>query len=55
MNLNSKKKAIIIGGSQGLGKSISDNLKLAKFKVVACSRKEIDTSSITSVEKFLKK
>ena len=39
MNLNSKKKAIIIGGSQGLGKSISDNLKLAKFKVVACSRK----------------
>ncbi len=55
MNLNSKKKAIIIGGSQGLGKSISDNLKLAKFKVIACSRKEIDTSSITSVEKFLKK
>tara|TARA_X000000950_G_scaffold266529_1_gene342103 strand:- start:287 stop:949 length:663 start_codon:yes stop_codon:yes gene_type:complete len=55
MKSNYKKKAIIIGGSKGIGKSISANLKKAKFKVLACSRKEIDTSNLSSVEKFVKK
>ncbi len=54
MKSNIKKKAIIIGGSKGIGRSISENLKKAKFKVTACSRKEIDTSDLISVQKFIK-
>ena len=49
------KKAIIIGGSKGLGKAISTSLKEIKVKTIACSRKEIDTSNIKSVVKFSKK
>ena len=54
MNTNFKK-AIVIGGSKGLGKSISQNLKKIKCKVISCSRKEIDTSNLNSVEQFIKK
>ncbi len=54
MSLNFKK-AIVIGGSKGIGKSIASNLKSAKYKLVACSRKNIDTSDLSSVEKFIKK
>ena len=49
------KKAIIIGGSKGLGKQISQNIKSLGIKTYACSRKEIDTSDLTSVKKFIKK
>ena len=52
MNLNSKKSNNY-WWEKGWEK-VFDNQKLAKFKVVACSRKEIEPS-ITSVEKFLKK
>jgi len=48
------KKAIVIGGSKGLGKEISLSLKKIKIKTIACSRKEIDTSNLLSVEKFAK-
>ena len=48
------KKAIVIGGSKGLGKEISLSLKKIKIKTIACSRKEIDTSNMISVEKFAK-
>ena len=49
------KKAIILGGSKGLGKSIALNLKEIKYKIVSCSRKDIDTSNLNSVENFIKK
>ena len=48
-------KAIIIGGSKGIGKSIADNIKKNCKKVIKCSRKDIDTSNLDSVKKFLKK
>lgn len=53
MNLKFKK-AIVIGGSKGLGKEIVNNLKKLKIKTISCSRKQIDTSDINSVEKFIK-
>ena len=54
MNSNSKK-AIVIGGSKGIGKRISINLKKNNYKTLTCSRKEIDTSDIKSVINFTKK
>ena len=54
MSLNFKK-AIIIGGSKGLGKQISMNIKELGIKTYSCSRKEIDTSDLASVKKFIKK
>tara|TARA_B100001057_G_scaffold499163_2_gene608800 strand:- start:4651 stop:5310 length:660 start_codon:yes stop_codon:yes gene_type:complete len=49
------RKAIVIGGSKGLGKQITLNLKKIKIKTISCSRKEIDTSDSDSVIKFCKK
>ena len=49
------KKAIVIGGSKGLGKEIALSLKKIKIKTIACSRLEIDTSNISSVINFSKK
>jgi 3-oxoacyl-[acyl-carrier protein] reductase len=49
------KKAIIIGGSKGLGQQISNNIKNLGIKTYSCSRKEIDTSDLDSVKKFIKK
>ena len=46
-------KAIILGGSRGIGKAISDSLKLIKIDVFAASQKDIDTSNLDSVKKFL--
>ena len=54
MGLNIKK-AIIIGGSKSLGRNIALKLKKAKYEVVACSRKDVDTSDLSSVEKFIKR
>ena len=48
-------KAIVLGGSRGIGKSISDALKLIKIDVFAASKKDIDTSNLDSVKKFLEK
>ncbi len=48
-------KAIILGGSRGIGKAISDSLKLIKIDVFAASKNEIDTSNLDSVRKFLEK
>ena len=49
------KKAIVIGGSKGLGQQISKNIKSLGIKTYSCSRKEIDTSDLNSVNKFIKK
>ena len=46
-------KAIVLGGSRGIGKAISDSLKSIKIDVFAASKKDIDTSDLNSVKKFL--
>jgi len=48
-------KAIVLGGSRGIGKAISDSLKSIKIDVFAASKKDIDTSDLNSVRKFLDK
>ena len=48
-------KAIVLGGSRGIGKSISDSLKSIQIDVFAASKKDIDTSDLNSVKKFLEK
>lgn len=47
------ENAIILGGSRGIGKAISDGLELIKISVFAASKKDIDTSDLASVNKFL--
>tara|TARA_B100000965_G_scaffold70065_1_gene55265 strand:+ start:3697 stop:4362 length:666 start_codon:yes stop_codon:yes gene_type:complete len=49
------KKALVLGGSKGLGKAIALHLKKSCTKVHAFSSKDIDTSKIYSVKKFLSK
>ena len=48
-------KAIVLGGSRGIGKAISDALKTIEIDVLAASKKHIDTSDLNSVKKFLEK
>ena len=48
-------KAIVLGGSRGIGKAISDSLKMIDIDVLATSQKDIDTSNLNSVKEFLKK
>jgi 3-oxoacyl-[acyl-carrier protein] reductase len=45
--------AIVLGGSRGIGKAISESLKSIKIDVFAASKKDIDTSNLDSVRKFL--
>ena len=49
------KKAIILGGSKGIGKSIAQELKKTCKKVYGLSRKDVDTSNLSSVKLFIKK
>lgn len=49
------KKAIVIAGSRGIGKSIADSLTDLEFDVISTSKNQIDTSDIKSVRDFLKK
>ena len=46
------KKAIVLGASRGIGKSISDSLKKLDLDVLSLSSNDIDTSNIDSVNKF---
>ncbi len=48
-------KAIVIGGSRGIGKAISDGLKSIGYDVVSTSKKELDTSDLHSVKDFIQK
>ena len=48
-------KAIVLGGSRGIGKAISDSLKSIKIDVFAASKRDIDTSNLDSVKKFIDK
>jgi 3-oxoacyl-[acyl-carrier protein] reductase len=45
-------KAIVIGGSRGMGKAISDALNSLGFDVIATSKKELDTSDLNNVKDF---
>ena len=47
-------RAIVVGGSRGIGRAISDSLKTIDVDVFATSQKDIDTSNLNSVKEFLK-
>jgi len=47
--------AIVLGGSRGIGKAISESLKSIEIDVFAASKNDIDTSDLSSVKKFLEK
>ena len=46
--------AIVLGGSRGIGKAISESLKLLEIDVFAASKNDIDTSNLSSVNEFVK-
>ena len=48
------KKAIVLGGSRGIGKAIAESLNSLNVEVIATSKQDIDTSSLESVKKFSK-
>jgi len=48
-------KAIVLGGSRGIGKAISDSLQTIEIDVFAASKNDIDTSNLNSVKKFIEK
>jgi len=48
-------RAIVLGGSRGIGKAISESLKSIEIDVFAASKNDIDTSDLNSVRKFLEK
>jgi len=48
-------RAIVLGGSRGIGKAISTSLKSIKIDVLATSKNDIDTSDLNSVRDFLEK
>ena len=47
-------KAIVIGGSRGIGKAISESLSSIGYDVISTSKKELDTSVLSSVKNFVK-
>ncbi len=46
-------KAIVIGGSRGIGKAISNSLNSLGYEVVGTSKNELDTSNLNSVKDFV--
>lgn len=48
-------RAIVLGGTRGIGKAIADSLSSIGCDVFAASRKDIDTSDLISVKNFIKK
>ena len=47
------KNAIVLAGSRGIGKGIADSLKTLDINVTTTSTKELDTSDLDSVDKFI--
>ena len=50
-----KKKAVVLGGTSGMGQAIVEALSALGFSVVAASKKDIDTSDLESVKRFARK
>jgi len=46
-------RAIVIGGSRGIGKAISVSLSEIGYDVIATSKKDLDTSDLDSVKNFV--
>jgi 3-oxoacyl-[acyl-carrier protein] reductase len=46
-------RAIVIGGSRGIGKAISDSLSEIGCEVIATSKKDLDTSNLDNVKNFV--
>ena len=46
-------KAIILGGSRGIGKAISDSLGSINLDIIATSKNDLDTSNLESVLGFI--
>ena len=46
-------KAIILGGSRGIGKAISDSLGSINLDIVTTSKNDLDTSNLESVLRFI--
>jgi len=46
-------RAIVLGGSRGIGKAISNSLKSISCEVYAASKDDIDTSDLEQVKSFL--
>jgi 3-oxoacyl-[acyl-carrier protein] reductase len=53
--IKKKINSIILGGSRGIGREIYNELNKISSNVIKCSSKNIDTSNLESVEKFIKK
>lgn len=49
----SMNKAIVIGGSRGIGKAIVESLSSIGYDVISTSKKELDTSNLSSVKNFV--
>ena len=47
-------KALIIGGSRGIGKAVASSLGSIGYDVIATSKKELDTSDLSSVKNFVR-
>ena len=47
------KEAIVIGGSRGIGKAISDSLSSIDCNVIATSKNDLDTSNLDNVKQFV--
>ena len=45
-------KAIVLAGSRGIGKGISDELNLICDEVISTSSSDLDTSNIEQVKSF---
>lgn len=47
------KKAIVLGGSRGIGKAISNALRSIDCEVLATSKEDVDTSNLNLVKNFV--
>ena len=46
-------KAIVLGGSRGIGKAIAESLETLDIDVFAASKNDVDTSNLENVRKFV--
>ena len=53
--IKKKINSIILGGSRGIGREIYIELNKISRNIIQCSSKDIDTSNLESVKKFIKK